>query len=142
MIEPFRRGPNLSVIGALRLDGLHLPMMLSGAFDGSSLFEYVKHCLIPKLRPGDIIIWDNVRFHKDSSVVEQILNAKATILPLPAYSPDLNPIEECISKIKTLMRGYKAKTFRTVEKALKQAIEAVTPGNARSWIKHAGYILP
>ena len=141
MIEPFETGGNISVITALTLQGVRAPMMIEGAVDGDVLEGYVKTCLAPALQPGDIVIWDNVATHKCKPVVALIEAAGARIEPLPAYSPDLNPIEECFSKIKTALRRAKADTTRALRQALKRAIDTVTPQDIRGWVKHSGYVL-
>lgn len=141
VVESAQRGANVSVISALRTDGVQAPMMLPGAFDAAAAATYVRECLAPLLTEGDIIVWDNVKFHKHPEVLAEIEAAKATVVSLPAYSPDLNPIEECISKIKALVRGFRPKTMAELGKALKRALGAITETDAEHWIRHAGYVL-
>jgi len=140
--EPFETGGNISVISALTLDGVRAPMMIKDAIDGEVLELYVRHFLVPELQPGDIVIWDNVRTHKNAQVLALIEAAGARVEPLPAYSPDLNPIEECISKVKEELRRAKANTVRKLRNALKRAFAKVTAQDILGWIKHCGYALP
>lgn len=140
--EPFEKGVTMSVIAALSLDGVSAPMTLAGAFDGASFALYVEHVLAPELRAGDIVILDNVPFHKNERAVSLLKAAGAEVLPLPAYSPDLNPIEQCISKLKEALRSAKARTVRRLHNALARAIRQVTKADIRGWFTHCGYTCP
>lgn len=142
VIEPFETGGNISVIGALTLSGVRVPMMIDGAIDGEVLGLYVKHFLVPLLHPGDLVIWDNVPTHKCRHVVALIEAAGARIEPLPAYSPDFNPKEECISKIKAELKHIKADTKQKLQNALKRAYAKVTLTDIRGWFQHCGYSVP
>jgi len=140
--EPFETGGNISVISALTLQGVRAPMMIKGAIDGEVLELYVKNFLVPELRSGDIVIWDNAPTHKDKQAISLIEAVGARVEPLPSYSPDLNPIEECFSKVKTSLRRAKAKTMRKLRNALNRAIGTVTAQDIRGWINDSGYALP
>jgi transposase len=142
VVEPFETGGNISVISALTLDGVRAPMMIEGPIDGAVLELYVMHFLAPQLQAGDIVIWDNVPTHKSARVIELIEAAGARVEPLPAYSPDLNPKEECISKIKAELRRVKADTRRKLKNALKRAFAKVTLRDIRGWFRHCGYSVP
>lgn len=139
VVEPFERGATLSVISALTWHGVRAPLMIAGAIDGEVLELYVEHLLVPELRSGDIVLWDNVPTHKNKRALALIEAAGARVEPLPAYSPDLDPIEECISKVKTELRRVKAGTVRKLRYALKRAFAKVTPQDIRSWFQHCGY---
>ena len=139
VVEPFETGGNISVIGALTLDGVRAPMMIDGPIDGQVLELYVRHFLVPQLEPGDIVIWDNVPTHKCRNVIALIEATGARIEPLPAYSPDFNPKEECISKIKAELKRVKANTKRKLLNALKRAYAKVTLADIRGWFQHCGY---
>src|SRR5262249_23600607 len=95
--------------------------------------------LVPVLRSGDIVLLDNVKFHYSERAISLIEAAGAKVLYLPAYSPDFNPIEECISKIKHILRSLKARTKRKLYNALAKAIEKVTDQDILGWFKHCGY---
>jgi len=140
-VERFHVGPNISVISALTLKGVRAPMMIEGAIDTEVLERYVEHFLVPLLQPGDIVIWDNVAIHKNARIRARIEATGARIEPLPAYSPDLNPIEECISKIKNILRTLKAETIPALWRALKYAFAQITPQDIRGWFQHCGYVL-
>jgi len=139
VVEPFETGGNISVISALTLDGVRAPMMIEGAIDGEVLELYVARFLVPQLRPGDIVIRDNIPTHKSESVRALIEGAGARVELLPAYSPDLNPKEECISKVKAELRRVKADTKRKLKNALRRAFAKVTLEDIRGWFGHCGY---
>ena len=116
-------------------------MMIEGPIDGQVLELYVERILVPQLRSGDIIIWDNVAMHKITKVKVLIESTGARIEPLPAYSPDLNPKEECISKVKAELRRVKANTYQKLKNALRRAFSKVTPDDIRGWVRHSGYVV-
>ena len=137
--EPFNYGQSTSVIGALSLRGVLAPMTIEGAVNRQVFDLYVKHLLVPELRRGDIVFLDNVKFHYSEYAVSLIEAAGASVEYLPAYSPDFDPIEECISKLKAILRKLKARTKRKLGNALRYAIEQVTPKDIRGWFTHCGY---
>jgi transposase len=138
--EPFHHGSNISVISALGLHGICAPMTIEGAVN-SEVFElYVKHLLVPCLRPGHRVLLDNVKFHYAPKAIELIEAAGARVLHLPAYSPDFNPIEGCISKLKTALRSFKARTKRKLTNALAKALTLITKEDIRGWFEHSGYV--
>lgn len=142
VIERFETGGNISVIGALTLAGVRAPLMIEGAIDGEVLELYVQHLLAPLLQAGDIVIWDNVATHKSTRVVRLIEATGARLEPLPTYSPDFNPKEECISKVKAELKRVKADTKRKLQNALKRAYAKVTLTDIRGWFQHCGYVVP
>lgn len=113
--------------------------MIEGAVNGEVFELYVEHLLAPALRADDIVFLDNVKFHYSARVVSLIEATGARVEYLPAYSPDVDPIEECIAKLKTILRTLKARTQRTLSTALKYALAQVTPEDIRGWFKHCGY---
>lgn len=137
--EPFRSEVNLSVIGALSIDGIFAPMTIEGSMDSAAFDMYVEHFLIRELYPGDIVILDNVPFHLSLKAVNLIIDAGANVLYLPPYCPDLNPIELCISKIKALLRKAKATSKPQLLKALVSAFNQVSLLDISGWFAHAGY---
>lgn len=139
VLERFDTGGNISVISALTLRGVQVPLMIKGAVDGEVLEHYVEHWLVPELQPGDVVLWDNVPTHKNSRAIALIEEAAARVEPLPAYSPDLDPIEECISKVKACLRRIGAETLPKLQRALKQAIATITLQDIRGWFRHCGY---
>lgn len=137
--EPCNSGWNISVISALTLRGVLAPMMIEGAVNTEVFEQYVEHLLAPELRADDIVFLDNVKFHYSARAVSLIKATGARVEYLPAYSPDFDPLEECIAKLKTILRTLKARTHRTLCTALKYALAQVTPEDIRGWFKHCGY---
>lgn len=138
--EPFTRGCHLSVISALGVQGIYAPMMIAGAVDSEVFTRYVAQLLVPCLRPGHIVVLDNVPFHYAPQARALIEATGARVVHLPAYSPDLNPIEECIAKIKGALRSFKARTTRKLTNALAKALALVTEEDIRGWFTHWGYV--
>jgi transposase len=138
--EPFHHGSNISVISALGLQGVCAPMTIEGAINSEVFALYGRHLLVPCLRPGNIVLLDNVKFHYAPKAIELIEAAGARVLHIPAYSPDFNPIEGCISKLKTALRSFKARTQRKLTNALAKAMALVTEGDIRGWFEHCGYV--
>jgi len=128
-----------TIIGAMRLDGTIACMSVDGATDKIIFREYMRHILIPTLRPGDIIILDNLSAHKDDETKQLIEQAGATLHFLPPYSPDLNPIEKMWSKIKTYLRNTGARTEQTLQEAISLALATVTAQDAQGWFSSCGY---
>jgi transposase len=139
-VEAFNRGQNISTIAAMGLGGVCAPMSIEGAINTEVFDLYVEHMLVPVLQPGDILLLDNVKFHYSAQAISLIEAAGAEVLHIPAYSPDFNPIEECISKIKETLRSRKARTKRKLYNALAKAIEKITAQDSLGWFKHCGYV--
>jgi transposase len=114
-------------------------MALEGTTDTESFRAYVGEVLVPTLRPGDIVIMDNLSPHKSDPTLALIVHAGAQVLFLPAYSPDLNPIEKMWSKVKALLRGAEARTPADVITAIGQALAQITPKDALGWFVSCGY---
>lgn len=127
------------MLGALSLCGVEALMTVNGATDGDIFLVFVREVLAPTLQPGDVVIWDNLGAHRSSVVREAVEARGASVVFLPPYSPDMNPIERCWSKIKTYLRAAKARTREALEAAIKQALATVTESDARAWFKHCGY---
>ena len=132
-------GENLTIIGAMKIDGTSALMSLPGAANGEAFKAYVEHILVPSLRVDDVVVMDNLSIHKVIGIREAIEGVGARILFLPPYHPDLNPIEKMWSKLKTIMRGLEARTFIALETALSNAINYIRPRDALAWFKHCGY---
>jgi len=122
------------------LRGVCAPMSIEGAINTEVFDLYVEHMLVLVLQPGDIVLLDNVKFHYSEQAIRLIEAAGAEVLHIPAYSPDFNPIEECISKIKETLRSLKARTKRKLYNALAKAIEKITAQDILGWFKHCGYV--
>jgi transposase len=138
---PQNYGPNVTIIGALSLQGLDAVMTVEGATDGDVFRAYVEQVLGPTLVGGDVVIMDNLRAHKVVGIREAIEGRGAQVQYLPPYSPDLSPIEPCWSKIKTALRKAKARTNEALESALGTVLSTVTAVDARNWFMQCGYTL-
>lgn len=136
---PQNYGENVTMLAAIGVGGVQAPMTVNGAVDGVVFLSYVREVLCPTLSEGDIVVMDNLRAHKVAGVREAIEAAGARLEYLPPYSPDLNPIEKCWSKVKTFLRKAKARTREALEAALKQALLTITEADARAWFTHCGY---
>jgi transposase len=136
---PQNYGENVTMLAAIGLDGLQAPMTVNGAVDGAVFLTYVREVLCPTLAAGDIVVMDNLKAHKVAGVAEAREAAGARVEYLPPYSPDLNPIEKCWSKVKSYLRKAKARTREALEAALKQALLTITEADARAWFAHCGY---
>lgn len=128
-----------TLIGSIRLDGTSACMAVDGATDRDVFREYVRWVLVPALRPGDIVVLDNLGAHGDAEVLKLIEAAQAELRFLPPYSPDLNPIEKMWSKVKTFLRAAKARTQEELYDALAAALKTVTPHDAQGWFRLCGY---
>jgi transposase len=136
---PRNHGQAVTLIGSLGLHGLLAPLSLEGAVDTAVFDSYVTQVLIAQLRPTDIVLLDNLPVHLASQVEQAVTAAKAEVLWLPAYSPDFSPIENCWSKVKTLVRGRQPRTPKELNVALRDALAAVTLDDIDSWFRHCGY---
>jgi transposase len=128
-----------TLMGSLRLEGTTACMTLEGTTDTESFRAYVGGVLVPTLRPGDLVVMDNLSPHKSDPTLALITQAGAQVLFLPAYSPDLNPIEKMWSKIKNLLRAAEARTPADLVVAIGQAPAQVTPQDALGWFTSCGY---
>ena len=123
----------------LRSDGLVAPLVLDGAINGAAFLAYVEQMLAPTLRVGDIVICDNLASHKVAGVREAIRARDASLLYLPAYSPDLNPIELAFSKLKRLLRSAAERTVDALWNTVGRLIGAFKPGECAGYLRHYGY---
>lgn len=126
-------------VGGLSLDGVVAPMTIDGAMTGQAFLAYVEQVLAPILKPGDIVVLDNLPAHKPIAIRQAIEAAGAVMLFLPPYSPDFNPIEMAFSKIKALLKKAAARTLQDLWDAIRNAIDAVSPKDARSFFTACGY---
>jgi transposase len=123
----------------LRLGGIAAPMLLDGAMHGAAFLAYVEQVLVPELSPGDTVIMDNLPAHKVAGIRTAIEAAGATLLYLPPYSPDFNPIEMAFSKLKALLRKAAARTVDDLWKSIAKAIEEFEPEECTNYFAAAGY---
>ena len=115
-------------------------MTLEGAVDGIAFQVYVKEVLAPTLRPGQIVVLDNLQVHKNQAVREMVEAQGCELLFLPSYSPDFNPIEQAFSKLKTFVRKHKARTKQALDDVIAAALKVVTLQDVIGWFSHAGYL--
>ena len=133
---PRRQG---AILAALRCDRLTAPCVIDGPINGASFRAYVEQVLLPVLAPGDIVVMDNLGSHKGRAVRAAIRAAKATLFFLPAYSPDLNPIEQAFAKIKTLLRKADARTLEATRRTIGALLDCFTSTECANYFKNAGY---
>ena len=138
---PQGRWPILTMLAALTARGLEAPMTIAEATDGDIFLAYLEQVLCPRLRPGQVVIMDNLSVHQVAGVRERIEAVGARLLYLPPYSPDFHPIEPAWSKVKQILRSLKARTADALEAAVAEALAAITPENAIAWFSHCGYSL-
>ena len=124
---------------ALRCDGLTAPCVIDGPINGASFRAYVEQVLIPTLVPGDIVVMDNLGSHKGGAVRAAIRAAGAKLFFLPAYSPDLNPIEQAFAKMKTLLRKADARTIDETWRTIGALLDCFTPAECANCFSNAGY---
>jgi transposase len=133
----------VSVVAAMTTTGIQVPMMLAGSMDAPAFEAWVGQALVPvlSLSPGMVVFMDNVRFHLDARVRVLIEGAGCVLSYVPAYSPDLNAIEEGISKIKMGLRRLKPRDVKALWVALVEVLGSVSVADVRGWVEHAGYRL-
>ena len=136
---PGGRWRTLTLLGAIRRSGWVAAMTIEAATDGDVFRAYLEHALCPQLKPGDVVVMDNLAAHKVEGVREQIQATGAQLLYLPPYSPDFNPIEQCWAQIKQRLRAAKARSVLTLEHHLGEALASVTPQNLQACFTHCGY---
>ena len=136
---PANRGENKTVVAALTLDGIGPLLRFDGAMTTDRFVGYVRHRLAPTLRAGQVVIADNLAAHLSPAVRAAIEESGARFLPLPAYSPDFNPIEEAFSKVKQALRRAKARTDDDLRDATWAAFDTISPSDAAGRFTHCGY---
>jgi transposase len=139
---PENADPNLTLVFGLRLSGIVAPVVIRGTMNGPTFLTYVQRELGPWLRPGDVVLADGLGAHRATGVREAIEATGANYLPLPPYSPDFAPIEQCGSKVKDAIRAVAPRTVKAVYEAVGDALGSVTRKDARGWFEHAGYVQP
>ena len=127
------------MIAALRLEGLTAPAVFDGPIDTSSFFAYVEQVLVPTLRPGDVVVLDNLPVHKQPEVRVAIEAVGAQLRFLPPYSPDFNPIELAFAKLKAFLRAARPRNFDQVTRLVAIALELFSPVECANFIRHCGY---
>ncbi len=136
---PFGHYKRITLVSALRSDGLGAAMTIDGSMTGDRFVAYVEQVLLPELRPGDVVILDNLSAHKRAEARELIESAGCALVFLPAYSPDYNPIENAYSKLKALLRKAKERTVDGLRAFLFAALDAFNPQECANFFAHCGY---
>lgn len=126
-------------LAALRHDRIDAPCLFDGPINGELFLAYVEQALVPTLKPGDIVILDNLGSHRGKAVRNAIRAAGAKLIFLPKYSPDLNPIEQLFAKLKTLLRKAGAQTIDAISVVIGQLLKSFTPQECANYFKNAGY---
>jgi transposase len=139
-VAPYGQWERLTLFGGLSLAGLVACMSLAGAADTPAVLAFVEHVLVPVLRPGQVVVMDNLTPHKAAGVRARIEAAGCRLLFLPPYSPDFNPIEPAWAKLKALLRGLGARTLGALEAALTTLVDAITTADAAGFFRHCGYV--
>jgi transposase len=129
----------ITFVAALRHNKMVAPMVVDGAMNTEMFLAYVEQCLVPTLKRGEIVVMDNVNVHKAAAIGEAIEKASATLLYLPKYSPDLNPIEMPFAKFKTFLRKAAARTGRRLRAAIRSFLPRLSARECANYFRHAGY---
>ena len=129
----------MTFLGALRCDGLSAPCVFDGPINGTLFCAYIEQVLVPTLRPGDIVIMDNLGSHKGKTVRSAVRRAGARLWFLPPYSPDLNPIEHVFSKVKHWMRMAQKRTVEDTWRHIGHLVQTITPNECANYIRNSGY---
>lgn len=137
---PVNKGKNVTVLGALSLEGVVEAMTIEGSADGQVVSTFIQDVLVPALRPGQIVIMDNLSSHKVDGIQDAIEARGARLEYLPPYSPDLSPIEKCWSKFKAILRAKAARTREYLDQVITEALDMITAQDARGWFAHCGYV--
>ena len=138
---PQPSGPQTTTLAVIGWNGVSAPLVLSGPVNGSVFYGYIEQGVLPTLQPGDILFMDNLSAHKVAGLEELVRSRGAHLIYLPPYSPDFNPIELAWSKVKSILRRIKARTFSDLIDALKVALQAITNQDIHAWFAHCGYAI-
>lgn len=136
---PRNHGQNTTVVTAISLAGFDRPFRYDGAMTGVRFVGYIQHILAPRLRPGQVVILDNLRAHHRDEVRTLIEARGARLLYLPSYSPDFNPIELAFSKLKQILRSFAPRSNQELSAALRAVVAAISPRDIAGWFAHCGY---
>lgn len=128
-----------TVVAALRIDGLGAPAVFNGPIDNATFLAYIEQVLVPTLRPGNVVVLDNLAVHRQPDVQRAIMAAGAQPRFLPPYSPDFNPIELAFAKLKAFLRAARPRTFDHVCDLIAAALQLFSPTECRNFVRHCGY---
>ena len=136
---PYGHWQTHTVIAALRLEGLGAPAVFDGPIDSPTFLAYVEQVLVPTLRPGDVVVLDNLAVHKQPEVVAALATIGAHVRFLPPYSPDFNPIELAFAKLKAFLRAARPRSFEQVCALVAAALGLFLPDECANYVRHCGY---
>ena len=136
---PFGHWKTMTFIAALRCDRIDAPCLFDGPINGETFLAYVQSFLVPTLKPGDVVIMDNLGSHRGKAVRKAIRKAGAKLLFLPKYSPDLNPIEQVFSKLKHMLRKAQARSYDGLLDAINWLLDSYDPHECRNYLRNSGY---
>ena len=136
---PHGKWKTTTFLAALRHDRIEAPCLFDGPINGERFLAYVEQALVPTLKPGDVVVLDNLGSHKGKAVRQAIRKAGAHLIFLPKYSPDLNPIEQVFAKLKTLLRKKGARTVETICDAIGELLGSFAPKECGNYLTNAGY---
>jgi transposase len=136
---PRNRGPNTTLLSCMSVEGMGASLVVAGATNRGVFEAYIERVLSPELRPGQVVVMDNLTAHKGERVRELIEEQGCELLYLPPYSPDFNPIEEAFAKIKALLRRAAARSREALVQTMGAALDAVTAQDAHGFFEHCGY---
>ena len=128
-----------TVVAGLRVDGLAAPAVFDGPIDNPTFLAYVEQVLVPTLRPGDVVVLDNLAIHKQPAVQAAIEHVGARLRFLPPYSPDFNPIEQAFAKLKAFLRAARPRSFDQVVELVAIALDLYSPPECLNFVRHCGY---
>jgi transposase len=137
--RPHKRGKNVSLIGAMSLDGMIAQVSLVGSTDGLTFEAFVATKLVPQLWKGACVVMDNCSIHKGAAVEALLAEAGARLIYLPPYSPEFSPIENCWSKLKLILRSLSPRSYAHLAQAIEEAFAQVSPEDIRAWFTHCCY---
>src|SRR5262249_4137257 len=132
-------GKNVTLLASMTLDGMQAAMTIEGAVDEATFDVFVRKVLLPTLRPGQIVIMDNLSSHKTPTIERLIQQAGCQLMYLPAYSPDMSPIEEAFSKLKAFLRRCRCQTIPDLIQAITKGLDKITVSDVMGWFAHAGF---
>jgi transposase len=136
---PFGRWKTMTFIAALRHDRIDAPCLFDGPINAKSFLAYVVQFLVPTLKPGDLVIMDNLGSHRGKPIRKAIRQAGAKLLFLPKYSPDLNPIEQVFSKLKHMLRRAQARSYDALLTAVSELLDTYSPDECANYLRNSGY---
>ena len=139
---PRNRGPNFTLLAAMSVAGITAALTMTGAAAGEVVALFVRRILLPKLRPGQILLWDNLSAHTNAALPQLLAERGCEVRFLPPYSPDCNPIEHAFSTLKTPLRRAEARSREAFEETIAAGLDTITSQDAHAWFRHCGYAPP